>query len=138
MNATRKFTGQFLWLRCSVCRREFPIFIFSGDTDMATEGLRSSVNLEDKKIYIYDESRRGEFCRTSNCKEPEFLSVEREKCRLGESFQQFLKRSRGQDVYKYRCLACSESGAIAQQKLTKEEVCSKNYEIVLDDRLGWA
>ncbi len=137
MNATRKIRGQIGWLKCSACRKEFPVFIFSGDVDMSTDGLCSSVDLKSKKIYIYEAHNRDEFCRKSDCIEPELLSVEREVYRPGESFQEFLRRSRGRDVYKYRCPICCGSDAVMQQKLTKEEVSLKGYEIVLGERLDW-
>lgn len=57
----RRIDGYVLRLRCERCERKFPHVIFSGDTDMATDGLCSLTAVGQDEVVIgeFDASERS-------------------------------------------------------------------------------
>ncbi|MES2043914.1 MAG: hypothetical protein V4475_08540 [Pseudomonadota bacterium] len=59
----RQVSGETLTLRCSSCLRTFSTFVFSGDTDMATNGLEAATSFEPPSVALgeltADEWREG-------------------------------------------------------------------------------
>ena len=56
----RKVEGYVLTLRCGDCAWDFPHAVFSGDTDMATNGLISLTSAERKEL-VFGEMTNEEF-----------------------------------------------------------------------------
>jgi hypothetical protein len=52
MNQLRRVSGTVLKLHCSSCRKTFPHFSFSGDTDMVTLGLGSVTSCERNEVVL--------------------------------------------------------------------------------------
>lgn len=126
MRLSKKIEGSILWLKCKNCSAEFPSFVFSGETDMSTAGLRTLTNLESKRLYIYEEPN------TSACgSEVELISVKEEKSVPGESFQEFQRRfHEKKPCYFYKCICCADGTASVTSRLSKDELSEKGYSLV--------
>ncbi|TWT55529.1 hypothetical protein [Allorhodopirellula solitaria] len=119
--------GSILWLRCSTCSIEFPVFVFSGENDWTTSGLRTRTDIEKKAIYVYahdDDPPSGTVV--------ELIDVDRVKSIPGESFQDFRKRAANKkDRYIYSCSNCGSGRAESVEKLEMEELENRGYELLV-------
>lgn len=118
--------GYVLWLRCSVCDTEFPVFVFSGENDWTTSGLRTKTDMDRKTIFIYAHDDT-----LSSGTEVELVKVDHVESILGESFQDFRKRSaNSEDRYIYKCVNCKSDRAEGVERLKPGQLKEKGYELV--------
>ena len=119
-----------MWLKCVDCSTEFPVFIFSGDTDMATDALRTSTDIKAKALFIYERSEQ----RPGGC-EVQLVDVVRAQPIQGESFQEYQKRANNtRERYYYKCINCNVGKAESIQKLSEQELLSRGYRLILNKR----
>lgn len=118
--------GFIQWLRCTDCSIEFPVFVFSGENDWTTSGLRTRTDIEKKSIYVYAHDDKPPSGTTVD-----LIEVDRIKSIPGESFQDFRKRAASKkDRYIYRCLNCNSGRAESIEKIEIEELEERGYELV--------
>ncbi len=118
--------GYILWLRCSACSTEFPVFVFSGENDWTTSGLRTTTDFEKKAVYIYPHDDTP-----PSGTEVELVAVDRVKSIPGESFQDFRNRTaNSEDRHIYRCLNCKSNHAEDVERLKPAQLKEKGYELV--------
>lgn len=119
------FDGFIRWLHCKNCSFEFPVLVFSGDSDWITSGLRTRTDTESKTVYVY----------VHDGVHPPGVSVDlvevsRTKSIPGESFQDFqVRAASNKDRYIYRCVKCNGARAEATEKLRLEEFVKKGYRL---------
>lgn len=118
--------GSILWLRCSVCSAEFPVFVFSGENDWTTAGLRTKTDIKKRIVYIYPHDDTPPSGMVA-----ELVKVDRVKSTPGESFQDYRNRSaKSDDRYIYRCLNCQSNHAEGIENLDPVQLEEKGYELV--------
>jgi hypothetical protein len=118
--------GYVLWLRCTNCGTEFPVFIFSGENDWTTSGLRTKTDLEKKMLYVYahdDTPPSGS--------EVALVKAERVASIPGESFQDYRNRTaNSEDRYIFGCVKCQSDHAEGIGKLELSQLKEKGYELI--------
>lgn len=123
---TADVNGNILWLRCSICGVEFPTFVFSGENDWITAGLRTKTDFETKTLYVYEHSDDA-----PPGTEVELVRSEHVPSSVGESFQEYrdrIENSRERCVY--RCACCGNDSAERTERLSTSELESKEYKLV--------
>jgi hypothetical protein len=126
MNSNDRIEGDILWLKCADCSLEFPVFVFAGDSDFATDELRTSTDVISKTLFIY--KRSGIF---PGGLEVELVQPETLRSIPGESFQEFQHRQKGAPTrYSYKCLGCNFGKAVVVKKLTEQELVVKGYRLI--------
>jgi hypothetical protein len=137
MNQSRPVTGTVLELICSVCKKTFPHFRYSGDTDMLTLGLASVTSCEKNEV-VLAELTADEFRLAANGEQPfeqrlqnqlnrndlrvvRLISVQDKPTPLhGERFQDFQKRYSPATLV-YSCACCAEGISRVEREATVEE-----------------
>lgn len=123
---TMNTEGYVLWLRCTTCGTEFPVFIFSDENDWTTSGLRTKTDLEKKSLYVY---AHDDTPPSGN--EVELISVERVASIPGESFQDYRNRTaNSEDRYIYGCASCQSNHAEGVERLEPSQLKEKGYELI--------
>lgn len=126
MNTKTKVEGAIWWLKCSNCAVEFPVFVFSGDSDIATDSFRTSTDLIAKSIFIYHCS-----VQCPGGSEVRLMEVVREKSCPGEGFQEYKNRQANADArHFYKCISCDVGRAEAVKMLSEHELHSKGYALI--------
>ena len=120
---SKQVEAYILWLKCERCSCEFPTYVFSGENDMVTEQLRTVTNLSSKELIIFHDSDirpEGE--------EIELTRVEKEKAKIGESFQEYRKRlNQNPTQYFYRCINCGYENAKVVGRLSVDELSARGF-----------
>ncbi len=123
---TMNTEGYILWLHCAACGTEFPVYVFSGENDWTTSGLRSKTDLEKKALFVYahdDTPPSGT--------EVELVKVDRVESIPGESFQDYRNRTaNSEDRYIYGCVNCQSKYAEGIEKLEPAQLKEKGYELI--------
>lgn len=119
--------GFILWLRCSACGEEFPTFLFSGDHDWMTAGLRTRTDLANRVLYVCEH-----LANAPGGSEVPLVKAEQVQPQPGESFQDYRERSKNnKGRYFYRCLACGGGYAERISSLSAGELESRGYSFVV-------
>jgi len=146
----RRVNGEVLTLRCTSCLATFPTFVFSGDTDMATDGLEGATSFEPPSVALGEltagewregyEAGRALFAKRVSLEQgAEFvaLSVARwieGPSGNGLSFQEFQKIYRP-NAPVYRCPLCGgEAPVIARQ--SPSEFLGAGGRLIVADNLA--
>ncbi|SHI60547.1 hypothetical protein SAMN02745181_0484 [Rubritalea squalenifaciens DSM 18772] len=123
-----KINGTIVWLKCKDCLAEYPTFIFSGDTDMATSGYRAYTSIESKKLFLYSMPEK-----LSKGTQVRLIRVDKAKPRKGEDFQAYLRRANNaKPVYVYKCIACTEGRSLSVKCMTTSELVKSGYDVVYE------
>jgi hypothetical protein len=144
MNTLRKVEGMFHLRKCAKCNNQFSSFVFSGDTDMSTDGLICLTQPETGEIFIttvgvskesgdtqtMDRIIDGKQFRRSNV----CASAKAQRLPSDVRFQQYLRESRPPAV-KSRCVFCNEFEAVTQSSMTIKEYFASGKKVVVDDGL---
>jgi len=139
MSTQRRISGFVKWLRCKACDAEFPVFVFSGDTDMETQGLRSLTDYKTCALVIAESDNLNQLLEqighVNNWKEALFATSNREgSSAIGSSFIHFLNERRRPEVY-YRCVVCNEPTATLAKEMPLTQFRSLGFKVHLDDSL---
>jgi hypothetical protein len=146
MEPVRQFEGTVVMLQCHHCRAVFPHFVFSGETDMETQGLRALTVCAQNRVVIAEEtaadlkasSDRGAdgfrermfevLGRTDLCV-VELLRTERAKSGPKPvSFQEFRKHYHPPKVI-YSCCCCAGGEAETSDRLSVSEFRARGGEL---------
>ena len=80
------YPGYVSWLRSKATGREFPIFVFSADTDMATNGLISFTSADGNELILSEvtsvEWSHGEAAGEEECRQRINLMLNRDDLRV--------------------------------------------------------
>ena len=126
MNAENHIHGSIAWIRCNDCSVEFPTFVFSGDTDMATNSFDTSTDARSKTLFLFERASKPPAGA-----EVELTRVEETEVRPGEHFQAYLKRAKQHPPkYYYNCIVCSGKNAQVLRNITEEELGAAGYSLV--------
>lgn len=117
--------GEILWLRCHACGSQFPTFVFSGDTDMATDSFRTTTDMVERVLHIF---------RRSDARQPgeevALARVEEVKPLPTETFWSYhLRCEKNPPRHFYRCLACGAEEAEAFKSLAPAPKGGKDFSI---------
>lgn len=115
--------GIVAMLACPECGANHPHFVFAGDTDMATDGLRTAGDREGRCLALFAgaDTQASDIFAGVDLRSAELASiVEQTEHRVGESFQSFRQRYVAARLT-YRCPWCGSDAAASTQSLTPAE-----------------
>lgn len=123
--------GNIAWLKCKSCLFEFPVFYFSGETDMATDEFRSSVDVLEKTVFVF--YRSDDF---PGGKEVFIARIECVNPLPDENFKDFLDRNRNSvPRYIYSCVNCDSDSAEVVKTISEQELRARGYQLIRNFRI---
>lgn len=147
----RTIEGFVSILRCKQCGAKFPHFVFAGESDADTEGLRCASSCERNEVVLFEldpekwsaaegveaaERRLSAQLGRSDLKLIRLLEVERDSTpAAGTSFRDFKKAYKA-PVPMYSCACCSTGRAKADAEITVGEFRMADGQITTLGRLA--